>query len=98
MISRIRACAIEISNSITLLVDESRDISYKEQTSIVLCYVETRGPVVERFFGVIHVADTNAITLKATIEAMLAKHGLSISRLHGQGYDRATNMRGNLMD
>lgn len=61
--------------------------------AIVLRYVDARGRVVERFFGVVHIADTNAITLKATIEAMLAKHGLSLSRLRGQGYDGATNMR-----
>lgn len=52
----------------------------------------------EPFFGVVYVADTNAIKLKAIIEVMLAKHGLSISRLRGQGYDGANNMQGNLMD
>lgn len=70
-----------------ILVDESWDMSYKEQMTIVLRYVDTRGRVVEHFLGVIHIADTNAITLKASIKAILAKHGLSISRLRGQGYD-----------
>ena len=37
---------------------------------------------------------TTASSLKATIEALFSKHGLSISRLRGQGYDGASNMRG----
>ena len=35
---------------------------------------------------------TTASSLKATIEALFSKHGLSISRLRGQGYDGASNM------
>nr|XP_034894408.1 zinc finger MYM-type protein 1-like [Populus alba] len=38
--------------------------------------------------------DTTASSLKAAIEALFSKHGLSISRLRGQGYDGASNMRG----
>lgn len=38
-------------------------------------------------------AETNAVTLKSTIEATLANHGLSLSRLRAQGYDGASNMR-----
>lgn len=34
------------------------------------------------------------LALKATIEGLFSKHGLSISRLRGQGYDGASNMRG----
>nr|XP_034918724.1 uncharacterized protein LOC118052019 [Populus alba] len=37
--------------------------------------------------------DTTASSLKAAIEALFSKHGLSISRLRGQGYDGASNMR-----
>ena len=39
-------------------------------------------------------SDTTANSLKATIEALFSKHGLSILRLHGQEYDGANNMRG----
>jgi hypothetical protein len=41
-----------------------------------------------------YVSDTTANSLKAAIEALFSKHGLSISRLRGQGYDGASNMRG----
>ena len=41
-----------------------------------------------------YVSDTTANSLKAAIEALFSKHGLRISRLRGQGYDGANNMRG----
>ncbi|XP_024984022.1 uncharacterized protein LOC112519935 [Cynara cardunculus var. scolymus] len=49
-------------------VDESSDVSKKEQMAVVLGYVDARGIVKERFFGIVHV--------------------------RGQGYDGASNMRG----
>lgn len=88
----------ESDSCFALLVDESRNVSTKEQMVVVLRYVDKRDRVVERFFGLIHITDTNALTLLAAIEAMPAKHGLSLSNLRGQGYDGASNIRGNLMD
>ncbi|XP_028054370.1 zinc finger MYM-type protein 1-like [Camellia sinensis] len=41
-----------------------------------------------------HVADTIALSLKATIESLFSKHGLSLSRIRGQGYDGDSNMQG----
>ena len=84
------------NSSFAILVDESRDISVKEQLAIVLCYVDKRGHVIERFLGITHVCNTTAIELKKTIDSMLSNHNLSISRLRGQGYDGASNMRGEL--
>lgn len=46
------------------------------------------------FFGLIHISNTNGLTLLTAIEAMLAKHGLSLSNLCGQGYNGTSNMRG----
>ena len=39
-------------------------------------------------------SSTTASSLKAAIKALFYKHGLSILRLHGQGYDEASNMWG----
>jgi hypothetical protein len=83
-------------SSFAILVDESRDISVKEQLAIVLRYVDKRGHVIERFLGITHVSNTTAAVLKMTIESVLNKHHLSIRRLRGQGYDGASNMRGEL--
>ncbi|KAI5682688.1 hypothetical protein M9H77_03916 [Catharanthus roseus] len=80
----------------SLLVDEARDSSVKEQLSIVLRFVNDNGEVVERFLGVVHVSDTSARTLKNSIDDFFAINGLSISQLRGQGYDGASNMRGKL--
>ncbi|XP_042460729.1 uncharacterized protein LOC122044278 [Zingiber officinale] len=69
------ACAAEVTNVIlndikdnifSLMVDECRDISVKEQMGVVLRYA---------------------------IDELFAKHKLSLSRLRGQGYDEASNMR-----
>ncbi|KAJ6911823.1 zinc finger MYM-type protein 1-like [Populus alba x Populus x berolinensis] len=98
-----QAAAEEITNVIikdlgeslfSILIDESRDISIKEQMAVVIRYVDNNGHIIERFLGIQHVSDTTASSLKAAIEALFSKHGLSISRLRGQGYDGASNMRG----
>jgi hypothetical protein len=83
-------------SSFAIIVDKSCDISVKEQLAIVLHYVNKRGHAIERFLGITHVSNTTVAVLKKTIESLLNKHHLSISRLRGQGYDGASNMRGEL--
>ncbi|CAN1850154.1 Zinc finger MYM-type protein 1 [Linum perenne] len=80
----------------SILVDEARDVSIKEQMAMVLRYVDKTGSVVERFLGISHVANTKALTLRNEIESMLLKHGLSFSKIRGQGYDGASNMKGEI--
>ena len=77
-----------------VLVDESRDVSFKEQMAVVIRFVNNRGSVVERFLGIVHVSETTSLSLKAALEDLLGTNGLSLSRLRGQGYDGASNMRG----
>ncbi|KAL7588201.1 hypothetical protein Lser_V15G38926 [Lactuca serriola] len=77
-----------------LLVDESSDVSKKEQMAIVLRYVDTLGFVKERFIGLVHVKDTSSLTLKNAINEVLTSNKLSFSQIRGQGYDGASNMRG----
>jgi hypothetical protein len=83
-------------SSFAILVDEFRDISIKEQLSIVLRYVDKRGHVIEHFLGIAHVSNTTAVELKKTIDSVLSRHNLNNSRLRRQGYDGASNMRGEL--
>ena len=47
-----------------IIVDEARDESKKEQMSIVLRFVDQDGILRERFFGLVHILDTAALTLK----------------------------------
>ncbi|XP_050238057.1 uncharacterized protein LOC126687539 [Mercurialis annua] len=56
--------------------------------------VDEDGYVRERFFGLVHVKDTAASTLKEGIFSVLCHHNLDIQSIRGQGYDSASNMRG----
>ncbi|XP_057786232.1 uncharacterized protein LOC131003703 [Salvia miltiorrhiza] len=98
-----RACALEVTLAIindigdkvfTMLVDEARDVSLKEQMGVVLRYANDKGCVVERYIGIVHVVDTCSHSLEDALSALFVKHGLSLSKLRGQGYDGASNMRG----
>ncbi|XP_042441419.1 zinc finger MYM-type protein 1-like [Zingiber officinale] len=99
----VNACAVETTNAIladlgdrwfTLLLDEARDCSVKEQMTVVIRYVNKHGEVIERFMVVVHVATTTTACLKEAIDSLFAKYGLSVARLRGQGYDGASNMSG----
>ncbi|XP_050945506.1 uncharacterized protein LOC127150859 [Cucumis melo] len=76
----------------SILIDESRDISLKEQMSVVLRYVD-EGHVIERFIRITHFNNTSALSLKEAIDDFFSQHGLSITNLRGQGYDGASNMQ-----
>ncbi|XP_075645820.1 uncharacterized protein LOC142616986 [Castanea sativa] len=83
-------------SSFAIIVDESRNMSTKEQLAIALRYVDKLRHVNERFLGIRHVNNTAVVTLKSAIERVFNKHSLSISRLWGQGYNWASNMQGEL--
>nr|XP_034599994.1 NUAK family SNF1-like kinase 2 [Setaria viridis] len=99
----VRACAEETSEltkseigdrCFAVLVDEARDASIKEQMAVVVRFVNDKGSVIERFLGIEHVSNTTSTSLKEALDTMLRRYGLSISKIRGQGYDGASNMRG----
>ncbi|XP_042035194.1 zinc finger MYM-type protein 1-like [Salvia splendens] len=99
----INAFAVETTKAIvhdmrseffSILVDECQDVSVKEQMGVVVRYVDKNGCVIERFLGVVHVSDTTATSLEKALDYLLSTYDLSISSLRGQGYDGASNMRG----
>ncbi|XP_060211668.1 uncharacterized protein LOC132639217 [Lycium barbarum] len=99
------ACKIETIKAIieelngdyfALLVDESFDVSRKEQMVVVLRYVDRMGFVMERLIDIIHVQDTCASSLKEAIVNLLAQHSLSLSYVRGKCYDGASNMQGRI--
>ncbi|CAO2840762.1 unnamed protein product [Amaranthus hypochondriacus] len=101
----VNACYKETLNAIleelgeepfAILVDESRDVSCKQQMALVLRYVDKRGFVMERLIGLAHVTSTTAESLRETIYSMLAQLSLSPSRIRWQGYDGASNMQGHI--
>ncbi|KAG5615919.1 hypothetical protein H5410_015743 [Solanum commersonii] len=84
------------SDYFSLLVDESRDVSRKEQMAICLRYVDKRGFVMEAFIGLVHIKDTSDLSLKEAIVYVLAHHFLTLSNVRGKCYDGASNMQGDL--
>ncbi|KAJ8771700.1 hypothetical protein K2173_026877 [Erythroxylum novogranatense] len=78
----------------SILVDECRDVSVKEQIGVIIRYGDSFGCVIERFLGLVHVRDTSVTLLLKGIKSLSSNYGLSIASLRGQGYDGASNMRG----
>uniref|UniRef100_A0A7N0UEP7 TTF-type domain-containing protein n=1 Tax=Kalanchoe fedtschenkoi TaxID=63787 RepID=A0A7N0UEP7_KALFE len=78
----------------SILIDESCDISIKEQMAVAVRYVNKRGEIIERVIGIVHVSDTTALSLKRALDSLFMKYNLTMSRVRGQGYDGASNMRG----
>ena len=77
-----------------IIVDEALDESHKEQMAIILRYVDCDGFIRERFFEIVNVDETKALTLKNEICNVLAQYNLLVENLRGQGYDGASNMAG----
>ena len=76
-----------------IIVDEAWDES-KRELAIVLRFIDKDGFIQERFFDLVHVKDTLALTLKNEISDVISRHRLDIQNIHGQGYDGASNIRG----
>ncbi|XP_020423824.1 zinc finger MYM-type protein 1-like [Prunus persica] len=79
-----------------ILVDESCDVSIREQMVVVLRYVNKKRQVIERFVGVQYISDTTSRKLKEAIEQLISSTNFSMSRLRVQGYDGGSNMRDEL--
>ena len=61
---------------------------------MVCRFVNEEGKMMERLLRLQHVESCTAAALKEALVKMLNSHKLPISRLRGQGYDGASNMRG----
>ncbi|KAK9726075.1 hypothetical protein RND81_05G188400 [Saponaria officinalis] len=77
-----------------IIVDEARDEAKREQMAIVLRFVDKKGLIKERFFDLVHVTDTSAAILKNEVCSVFTKHKLFVENIREQGYDGASNMRG----
>ncbi|XP_049394561.1 uncharacterized protein LOC125858810 [Solanum stenotomum] len=96
-IETVKAIIKNINNDyFALLVDESRDVSRKEQMAICLIYVDKRGFVMEAFIGLVHSKDTSVLSPKEAIVDVLPHHSLTLSNVRGQCYDGESNMQGDL--
>lgn len=64
--------------------------------ALCLRFVNKSGEPVERFLGLVQVEDTASLTLKEAIQSLLLRHQLPLSKVRGQGYDGASNMKGHV--
>lgn len=78
----------------TVIVDETTDISVKEQVSIVLLYINSEGMRQEKFVGFQETSDTTGETLYKLICDKLLEFGLDKHKVIGLGFDGAANMSG----
>ena len=77
----------------TIIADESKDISKKEQLSIILRYVY-HGIIHERFVGYTHATELNATALSEYILQAISEMQLDIKDCISQCYDGASVMSG----
>jgi hypothetical protein len=61
-----------------------------------LRYVNKKGEPIERFLGLVYVEDTTSLTLKEAIKSLRMKYQFTFSKIRGQGYDGASNMKGHV--
>nr|XP_008348898.1 uncharacterized protein LOC103412079 [Malus domestica] len=61
--------------------------------AVVLRYVNKKGEAIEKCLGVQHVSSTTSGSLEEAIKRLFATTNLSMSKLRGQGYDGASNMK-----
>jgi len=64
--------------------------------ALCLRFVNKKGEPVERFLGLVQAEDTTSLTLKEAIQSLLIKYQLPLSKVRGQGYDGASNMKGHV--
>nr|KJB72592.1 hypothetical protein B456_011G186900 [Gossypium raimondii] len=78
----------------SIIMDEARDKSKKEQMTIILKFADKQRQVKEQFFDIVHVKYIASLTLKNVIFNVLLQHSFDIQNFRGQGYDGASNIRG----
>ncbi|XP_047264672.1 uncharacterized protein LOC124896861 [Capsicum annuum] len=81
-----------------ILVDESKDVSHKEQMTLVLRYVNKDGKLIERYLDLVYVKDTSAKSLKEAIYSLLLDHSLRRFQMQGQAVAKKHDDVNNFVD
>ena len=87
--------AVNKAGFFSILADESKDCSTKEQLAIVLRYVDDSAAQNEHFLTYVEVKSLDAEGLASHILKTLHYHKLNPSTIVSQGYDGASVMSGN---
>ena len=86
------ATAIHTAPFFTIMVDETTDVSNREQVVICIRWVSKNFDVHEDFIGLYKVDQIDAGTLVYVIKDTLLRLNLSLTRIRGQCYDGAASM------
>ena len=76
------------------MADETTDCTNKEQVAIVLGWVDEDLAAHEDFIGMYEVESIEAKLLVAVLQDTLLRANLSVQKIRGQCYDKASNMLG----
>ena len=76
------------------MVDETTDISTKEQVVFALCWIDDDWSVHEDFVGLIQTDSIDSNSLVHIIRDVLLRLDLKLENCRGQCYDGASNMKG----
>ena len=79
---------------LSIMIDETTDVSNQEQITIVMRRVDEELEVYEEFLGLYQVTSISAISLAAVIKDIMTRLNLSMSKFHGQCYDGCNTMSG----
>uniref|UniRef100_J3M4N8 DUF4371 domain-containing protein n=1 Tax=Oryza brachyantha TaxID=4533 RepID=J3M4N8_ORYBR len=77
----------------SVLIDTPHDTLMLDRISVIVRFLNRQGQVIERLLGVEHTSVDTGPLMKVSLDGLLACHGLSISKLRGQGYNVTSNMR-----
>ena len=92
----VRSIADHLQKSpfLTVMIDETSDISNQEQETVVIRRVDEGLSVYEEFLGLYCVDSIAADSLTAVIKDVMIRLNLSMSKLRGQCYDGCSTMSG----
>ena len=79
---------------VTIMVDETTDITNQEQVTVVMRRLDEHLVVYEEFLGLYAVSCINAATLHDVIKDTMLRLNLPTSKLRGQCYDGCSTMSG----
>lgn len=77
----------------TIQIDTTQDITVKDQSSLILRYVNKSG-VQERLISMVPIESTTGVSFFEHVKEMLEKNGIDIKNCIGSATDGASNMQG----
>lgn len=85
---------VKAAGVFAVLMDETTDVSHKEQVAVFVRFVNDVGQVCEHLIGVVDTAATTGEVLAGLLVDCVQSLDLSIENIVGQGYDGGSNMSG----